>query len=109
MRPGALVTRAAVLALGVATTVLAQDPGFVLQGEGGPPSTLYAATHMGVIKSTDAGAKWTALHLAGAPPEEQAATPKPRLPIRSTKPPVPATGAEGKPALPQLPVIPRPG
>jgi photosystem II stability/assembly factor-like uncharacterized protein len=63
-----LASGVAAFALGVATAVLAQDPGFVLQGEGGlvttlvldPSSsnTLYAATSRGLFKSADAGATW---------------------------------------------------
>lgn len=62
------MTRTAAFALGVATSVLAQDPGFVLQGEGGlvtaltldpsSSSTVYAATARGLFKSVDAGATW---------------------------------------------------
>lgn len=54
--------------LRLATPLAAQDPGFVLQGEGGlvtalvldPSSstTLYAATARGLFKSVDAGATW---------------------------------------------------
>ena len=68
MRLERLVAGAAVLALGVATAVFAQDPGFVLQGEGGlvtaltldpsNSSTVYAATARGLFKSVDAGATW---------------------------------------------------
>ncbi len=58
----------ATLLLRLATPLAAQDPGFVLQGEGGlvtalvldpsTPTTVYAATALGLFKSADGGANW---------------------------------------------------
>ncbi len=66
------------------------------------PSTLYAATHLGVIKSTDGGARWTALHLAASPAD--AASAKPKLPIRAASAAAPPKAAG---TLAPLPVVTR--
>jgi photosystem II stability/assembly factor-like uncharacterized protein len=70
MNVGAWSARVTILALCVAASLAAQDPGpgFVLQGEGGlvtalalDPSnsnTVYAATARGLFKSLDAGSSW---------------------------------------------------
>jgi len=75
------------------------------------PSVVYAGTHLGVLKSVDAGQKWSPLRLApdpNAPPPPTAATAS--SPRRSTAPTKPsmAGGRNAPNGSPPPESLPRP-